>query len=197
MKLDPESLVRRVQAALDTSERRVASDEDGVAAAVLVLFVYRGDEPSLVFTRKTETVPHHKGQYAFPGGIVETFDASRVETALREAQEEIGLDPLAVEVLGLFDDTPTGTTGFVITPVIALCRGVPRFRADGREIAAVVEIPLRTLLDPACFSEEWWEREGVRHRVVFFTCGEHVVWGATGRILRNLLDVLFPEARRG
>ena len=197
MQLDPGSLPQRVQAALDARERRGATDADGVRAAVLVLFVFRGDEPYIVFTKKTETVPHHKGQFAFPGGIVETFDASRVETALREAREEIGLDPEAVEILGLFDDTPTNTSGFVITPVVGVYQGVPSFRADGREIERVVEIPLRTLLDPACYHEEWWERDGARHRVAFFTCGEDVVWGVTGRILRNLLDALFPEARHG
>ena len=197
MKLDPDSLQRRVQAALDAHRRRVVGAEAGVPAAVLVLFVYPGDEPYLVFTKKTQTVPHHKGQFAFPGGVVETFDGSRVETALREAREEIGLDRDAVEVLGLFDDTPTNTSGFVITPVVGLYRGEPAFRADGREIEQVVSIPLSQLLDPACYREELWERSGARRPVVFFTCGEHVVWGATGRILRDLLDVLFPEARHG
>ncbi len=188
-----DTLRARIETALDRRPRRVLDAGDRLAAAVLVLFVYRESEPRLVFTQKTEAVPHHKGQFSFPGGTVETFDASRVETALREAREEIGLDPRDVDVLGLFDDTPTGGSNFVITPVVGLCQTSPALTPDGREIARVVEIPLGRLLDPTAFREESWEREGARHPVVFFSYGEDVVWGATGRILRDFLDVVFPE----
>lgn len=187
---DLESLRARIEPALEARRRRVVEVPDWVPAAVLMVFLERGGEVRLVFTKRTEAVPHHKGQFAFPGGAVETFDGSRVETALREAREEIGLLPEAVEVLGLFDDTPTNVSGFVITPVVGLCRGAPAFRPDGREIERVVEIPLCRLLDPACFHEEWWERDGRRHLVAFFTCGEDVVWGVTGRILKDFLDAV-------
>ena len=168
-----------------------------VAAAVLILFLYRSGEPRVVFTKKTDAVPHHKGQFAFPGGVVETFDASRVETALREAREEIGLEPADVEVLGLFDDAPTGVTNFVITPVVGLAPSGPALAPDGREVERVVEIPLAHLLDPATYREEVWRREGMLHRVSFFTYGEDVVWGATGRILRDVLGAVFPERAPG
>ncbi|MGH7267645.1 MAG: NUDIX hydrolase [Candidatus Rokuibacteriota bacterium] len=191
--LDVESLRRRVQAALEPRSRRVVAAADRVAAAVLVLFVYRDGEPHLVFTQKTQAVPHHKGQFSFPGGVVETFDASRVETALREAREEIGLDPAAVEVLGLLDDTETATTAFVITPVVGLCVGRPALQPDGREIERLVEVPLRRLLDSACYREEQWEREGTSRTISFFTCDENVVWGATARILKDFLDLVFRE----
>lgn len=185
-----DTLRARVETALERRSRRVVEAPDRVPAAVLVLFVYREGEPHLVFAKKTDAVPHHKGQFSFPGGVVETFDGSRVETALREAQEEIGLDPAAVDVLGLFDDSPTNTSLFVITPVVAFCRTAPVFRPDGREIERVVEIPVRRLLDPACFHEEHWERDGELHPVAFFTCGEDVVWGVTGRILKDFLDAV-------
>lgn len=193
--MEIERLRARISAALESRSRRVLQVEDRVPAAVLMLFVYRDSEPRLVFTKKTETVPHHKGQFSFPGGVVERLDSSRVETALREAKEEIGLDPDAVDVLGLFDDTPTGGSRFVITPVVGLCRTAPMLRADGREIERVVEVPLRHLLDRAAFREELWERDGARHPVVFFTIGDEVIWGATGRILRDFLDVVFPDER--
>jgi 8-oxo-dGTP pyrophosphatase MutT (NUDIX family) len=173
----------------------VADAGERIPAAVLLLLVYHGVEPHLVFTKKTETVPHHKGQFSFPGGIVETCDGSRVETALREAQEEIALDPSAVEVLGVLDDVPTGTTRFVITPVVGLAVTPPALQADGREIERVIEVPLRDLLDPARFREELWEREGEVHPVAFFTCGEDVIWGATARILREFLDLAFARER--
>jgi 8-oxo-dGTP pyrophosphatase MutT (NUDIX family) len=176
--------------------RRVFGPSDRVPAAVLVLFVYRDGVPSLVFGKKTEGVPHHKGQFSFPGGVVQSSDASAIDAALREAREEIGLEPGAVEVLGLFDDVPTTVTNFVITPVLGLAVGEPAFRPDGREIERVIEIPLGHLLRPDAFRVEQWEREGVRRPVVFVAYGEDVVWGTTGRILRELLDGLFPERPR-
>jgi 8-oxo-dGTP pyrophosphatase MutT (NUDIX family) len=191
VKLDAGNVRARVQAALEGRSRRVAEPGDRLPAAVLLLIVYRGDEPHLVFTKKTDTVPHHKGQFAFPGGLVETFDGTRVETALREAREEIGLDPAAVEVLGVLDDVPTATTRFAITPVIGLCSTAPALRADGREIERVLEIPLRYLLEPTAFREEQWERDGRRHPVVFMSYGDAVIWGATARILKEFLDLVF------
>jgi 8-oxo-dGTP pyrophosphatase MutT (NUDIX family) len=193
VKLDVETFRARVQGALERRSRRVAEADDRVPAAVLILVVYHGDVPHLVFTKKTETVPHHKGQFSFPGGLVETFDGSRVETALREAREEIGLAPAAVDVLGILDDVPTATTRFVITPVVGLCATPPVLRPDGREIERVLEVPLEHLLDRACFREELWERDGERHPVAFFTYGEDVIWGATARILKEFLGVVFPE----
>lgn len=194
--LDIESLRQRVQTALERRSRRVVEPVDRVPAAVLMLFVYRDGEPHLVFTQKTQTVPHHQGQFSFPGGVVERADASRVETALREAREEIGLDAGDVDVLGMLDDVPTGTSRFVITPVVALARGAPALRADGREIERILEVPLRRLLDPASFRQELWERDGALHPVLFYAYGDDVVWGATARILRGLLDLLgTPEPR--
>jgi 8-oxo-dGTP pyrophosphatase MutT (NUDIX family) len=194
--LSVDALRARIASALGQG-RQALRPSDRVPAAVLVLFVYRGGVPVLVFGKKTEDVPHHKGQFSFPGGVVRSSDGSLVETALREAREEIGVEASAVEVLGLFDDIPTTVTNFVITPVLGLARGEPSFRPDGREIERVIEIPLAHLLQRDAFRVEHWEREGVRRPVVFVSYGEDVVWGTTGRILRELLDALFPEARQG
>jgi 8-oxo-dGTP pyrophosphatase MutT (NUDIX family) len=173
--------------------RRTLAPSDRVPAAVLVLFVYRDGIPALVFAKKTEDVPHHKGQFSFPGGVVQPSDGSVVQTALREAREEIGLEPSAVEVFGLFDDILTTVSNFVITPVLGLAVGGPVFHPDGREIERVIEIPLAHLLRPGAFRVEHWDREGVTRPVVFVAYGDDVVWGTTGRILRELLDALFPD----
>jgi 8-oxo-dGTP pyrophosphatase MutT (NUDIX family) len=171
----------------------VHAGSDRVPAAVLVLFVYRDGGPMLVFGKKTEDVPHHKGQISFPGGVVRGTDPSVVDAALREAEEEIGVHASSVEVLGVFDDVPTTVTNFLITPVLGLARGAPRFRPDGREIERVIEIPLAHFLQTDAFRVEEWERDGVRRPVLFVHYGQDVVWGTTGRILRELLDALFPE----
>jgi 8-oxo-dGTP pyrophosphatase MutT (NUDIX family) len=188
--MDIEELRRRLDVALSRRPREVLDQPDLIAAAVLVPITDHGG-PHIVFTKKSEAVPHHKGQFSFPGGICEERDASRVETALREAWEEIRLPAEAVEVLGLLDDTATRATPFVITPVVGIVREPVEFMPDGREIERVIEVPLDMLRDPSIFRTEIWERGGEPHQVHFFQVSvEDVVWGATARILRHLLDLL-------
>jgi len=194
--MDLEALRKRLDAALSRRPRLTLDRSDLVSAAVLVPITDHGG-PHVVFTKKTSGVPHHKGQFSFPGGVVETRDGSRVETALREAWEEIRLPAEAVEVLGLLDDTPTRATSFVITPVVGIVREPVEFKPDGREIERVIEVPLATLRDPAIFRTEVWERDGEQHPVLFYqVSADDVVWGATARILSQFLALLDggPEA---
>jgi 8-oxo-dGTP pyrophosphatase MutT (NUDIX family) len=190
-----ETLTARLGEILASRARRVVDRRDLVGSAVLVPITDRGD-PHLLFTKKSDAVPHHRGQFSFPGGVMEAVDASPVETALREAWEEVRLPSAAVEVLGLLDDTETRATQFVITPVVGVIREPVRFTPDGREIERVIEVPLARLRDPAIFRTETWVRDGEPHDVHFFQVSEaDVIWGATARILRQFLDLL--EARGG
>lgn len=183
-------LARRPRVALDRS--------DLISAAVLVPITDKDGRPHVVFTKKSNHVPHHKGQFSFPGGVVETRDASRVEAALREAWEEIQLPAEAVEVLGLLDDTETRATAFIITPVVGIVTERVAFVPDGREIERVIEVPLDTLADPAIFHAETWTRGGEDHEVYFYqVSADDVVWGATARIVKQFLDLIAEEARRG
>ena len=188
--MDIEDLRRRLDVALSSRPRVALDQSDLISAAVLLPIIDRGG-PHILFTKKSDAVPHHKGQFSFPGGVCEERDASRVETALREAWEEIGLPPHAVEVLGLLDDTATRATPFIITPVVGIVREAVDLKPDGREIERVIEVPLELLRDPAIFRTEIWERSGEPHDVHFFRVSvEDVVWGATARILRQFLDLL-------
>jgi 8-oxo-dGTP pyrophosphatase MutT (NUDIX family) len=192
--MELEAVRRRLDAALSRRPRVALDRSDLISAAVLVPITDRGG-PHLLFTKKTASVPHHKGQFSFPGGVVETRDGSRVETALREAWEEIHLPAEAVEVLGLLDDTETRATNFVITPVVGIVRDPVEFRPDGREIERVIEVPLATLRDPTIFHTEIWERNGEPHSVFFYRVSpEDVVWGATARILSQFLALLDESA---
>ena len=183
----------RLDLALALHPRRTLDRSDLVAAAVL-LPITDHREPHLLFTKKTASVPHHQGQFSFPGGVVEEGDASRVETALREAWEEVRLPASAVEVLGLLDDTETRATPFIITPVVGIVTDHVDFVPDGREIERVLEVPLRVLRDPAIFHTETWERSGEPHLVYFYRVSEEdVIWGATARILRQFLGLLADE----
>ncbi len=188
--MDIEDLRRRLDVALSSRPRVALHQGDLISAAVLLPIIDRGG-PNILFTKKSDAVPHHKGQFSFPGGVCEQGDASRVETALREAWEEIHLPPDAVEVLGLLDDTATRATPFIITPVVGIVRGAVDLAPDGREIERVIEVPLDLLRDPSIFRTEIWERGGEPHTVHFFRVSvEDVVWGATARILRQFLDLL-------
>jgi 8-oxo-dGTP pyrophosphatase MutT (NUDIX family) len=198
--VDLAELRRTLDSALARRTRREASQSDLISAAVLLPITSGpggaggsggSGEPHILFSKKSDAVPHHKGQFAFPGGIVEERDGSRVQTALREAWEEIRLPADAVEVLGLLDDTETRATQFVITPVVGIVTRQVAFRPDGREIERVIEVPLRTLRDPAIFRTELWERGGEEHQVHFFDVSvEDVIWGATARILKQFLDIV-------
>lgn len=188
--MDLETLRRRLDAALSRHPRVALDRSDLISAAVLLPITDRGG-PHVLFTKKSDTVPHHKGQFSFPGGICEERDASRVETALREAWEEVRIPADAVEVLGLLDDTATRATPFVITPVVGIIRGAVDFRPDGREIERVIEVPLDLLRDPSIFRTEIWERGGEPHPVHFYQVSvEDVVWGATARILKQFLELV-------
>ncbi len=190
--MDLETLRRRIEAALAERPRRVVEQEGLIPAAVLLLLTNRGG-PHVVFAKRTDRVAHHKGQFSFPGGIVETWDGSRLETALREAKEEIGLPPSAVDILGTLDDTETRATQFVITPFVGMISQPVRYTPDGKEIERVLEVPLEALLDPANFRVEMWERNGVVQPVYFYEYDGETIWGATARILKQFLDVVFPE----
>jgi len=180
----------RLDVALAARPRRTLDHSDLVSAAVLVPITDRG-EPHLLFAKKTTSVPHHQGQFSFPGGVVEHRDASRVETALREAWEEIRLPASAVEVLGLLDDTETRATSFIITPVVGIVTAPVDFVPDGHEIERVLEVPLRVLRDPGIFHTETWERNGEAHPVYFYRVSEEdVIWGVTARILKQFLRLL-------
>ncbi len=190
--MDIETLRRKIESALTDRPRRVVEQEGLIPAAVLLLLTNRGGA-HVVFAKRTEHVAHHKGQFSFPGGIVETWDGSRLETALREAKEEIGLPPSAVEVLGTLDDTETRATQFVITPFVGLIRDPVSYTPDGKEIERVLEVPLEALLEPANFRVEMWERNGEVQPVYFYEYEGETIWGATARILKQFLDLVFPE----
>jgi 8-oxo-dGTP pyrophosphatase MutT (NUDIX family) len=188
------ALRARLDVVLSRYPRRALDRSDLISAAVLVPITEHDGRPHLLFTKKSANVPHHKGQFSFPGGIVEERDASRVETALREAWEEIRLPPSAVEVLGLLDDTETRATPFVITPVVGIVTAPVAFVPDGREIERVIEVPLATLSDPAIFRTELWTRAGEPHDVHFYQVSvEDVVWGATARIVKHFLELVAAD----
>jgi 8-oxo-dGTP pyrophosphatase MutT (NUDIX family) len=157
-------------------------------AGVLIPLLLRDTGVELLFTRRTDTVLTHKGQISFPGGQQEEHDVETVETALRESYEEIGLEPSSVTVLGELDDVFTSVSGFVITPVVGVVDGsVHDLRPAPDEVKSLLLVPLTTLLQPEVHTTETRAFEGQRYRIHYYTVGDDVIWGATGRIVYQFL----------
>jgi 8-oxo-dGTP pyrophosphatase MutT (NUDIX family) len=188
-----DDLVALTRAQLEGRRRRVVPPGPLVRAAVLVPIVDRG-EACLVFAQRTDRVGHHAGQISFPGGRIDPGDADDLAAALREAHEEVGLEPARVEPLGLLDDTETVATQFVITPFVGVVRGPVVWQPDGEEIEKVIEVPVAALLERGCFRVERWERDGVARDVYFYDYRGDTIWGATARILKQYLDLVAPAA---
>ncbi len=154
-------------------------------AAVLVPVIDRSDGPTILLTLRSDLLRHHSGQVSFPGGRRDADDVDVIDTALREAEEEIGLPRDAVEVIGYLDDYLT-TSRYRVTPVVGLIRNLPPLRIDAAEVAEVFEVPLARLLDPASYERKMFEREQLRIPVFEMMHGPHRVWGATAGMLWDL-----------
>src|SRR5579875_1634493 len=160
-------------------------------AAVLLPLFEANSQPCLLLIRRAATLRTHSGEIAFPGGSVDPQDRDPVMTALREAQEEIGLAPERAEVLGLLPPSFTLVTNFWIIPVVAfLPSGPGPLTPQASEVAEVIRAPLPALADPRIFHSEVWDTSGWRRTVYFYEYGPYRIWGATARILHQLLSLL-------
>jgi 8-oxo-dGTP pyrophosphatase MutT (NUDIX family) len=158
-------------------------------ASVLLLCDPSTSGVPLLFVLRSEELRHHPGQIAFPGGGAETSDAGVVATALREASEELGIQPDSVDVLGLLSPFSTVVSGRWLTPVVGLQRGPIEFRSDDVEIAEWFRIDIADLL-VAPHTVREIERNGMRGRVHYYEASGRVIWGVTGAILHELLERL-------
>ncbi len=163
----------------------------GIASAVLVPLFERDGDLHLLFTKRSESLPHHRGQVAFPGGRhVADADPSLLATALRETEEEIGVAPAHVDVLGALAPIHTFSSNFLISPFVGVIPHPYEFRPNPHEVSAIFSVAVDVLLDPATAAEEEWTIDGHAVPIATYRHGEHVIWGATHRITATLLDLL-------
>ncbi|WP_109483854.1 CoA pyrophosphatase [Paraburkholderia sp. C35] len=198
-RLTPDALRARFEQNLpweqETRAVRWRETADPRVAAVLVPLVVREDGLTVLLTQRTAHLNDHAGQVSFPGGRHEPYDTDTTATALREAQEEVGLEPSHVEVLGTLPEYLTGT-GFRVTPVVALVHPPFTVQADTFEVAEIFEVPLSFLMDPKNHEVRVLNWEGGERR--FFAMpyprgevgGDYFIWGATAGMLRNFYRFL-------
>lgn len=189
---------------LSARERLMPYDEAGAPArpvdappgvtprvgAVLVLLYPSGNELFVPLTVRTVSLRTHSGEISLPGGSFDAEDRTLSQTALREAWEEIGVDPLTVEIVTELTSVWIPVSNFRITPIVGLTNARPRFVPAPAEVAAVVEAPLNRLADPAIVRSELRELRGRMVHIPYFALDEHKVWGATALILAQLIGRL-------
>ena len=164
---------------------------DSVAAAVLVPLLESGGEAHVLFIKRPETMSTHQGEIAFPGGKIDpAVDIDVRSAALREAHEEIGLEPASVEIVARLGGVATAASRFTITPFVGFLDRRPELVLNPAEVVRVLQVPLSELLDASLYREERWDAFRQDMSVFFFELADETVWGATARILTDLLTRL-------
>src|SRR5262249_39885198 len=162
-----------------------------VSAAVLVPLHEVDGEAHVVFIKRPETMSTHKGEIAFPGGKLDpAVDTDLRAAALREAEEEVGIAPGSVEIVARLTGVATAASRFTVTPFVGFLEPAPRCVANPGEVVRVLEVPLSELLDSSLYHEERWDAFRQDMSVFFFELADETIWGATARILTDLLTRL-------
>jgi 8-oxo-dGTP pyrophosphatase MutT (NUDIX family) len=159
-------------------------------AAVLVAVVPRPEGVAVLFTQRASHLRNHSGQIAFPGGAIDPADATPLAAALREAQEEVGLDPARVRPLGYLDAYLSGT-GFLVTPAVGLVQPPFTLALNPQEVEEAFEVPLGFLMEPAHHHLHEREIRGRRRQFYAIPFGERYIWGLTAGIVRNMYERLY------
>jgi 8-oxo-dGTP pyrophosphatase MutT (NUDIX family) len=171
------------------AEPRASSvSENLTVAAVLFPLLFKENELHVLFTKRTQTVKVHKGQISFPGGVQDSHDQNLLATALREAQEEIGLKPEDVEILGALDPIATVTTGFQVYTFVGLIPYPYIFQPNGREVAEILIVPLHFLADDSQWSRRSYHAGDQPFEAYFISYENYRIWGATARILKTFFE---------
>ena len=182
---------------LRTGERRPRVPEPGTdcrQAAVLLPIMLAPEGARGVYTLRTGGLRNHAGQVSFPGGSPEPQDISLLATALREAEEEVDLEPDLVEVIGELEDMYIPPSRFLVRPFVGILREETGLVLAPEEVEAIFSVSLEELMSPEAFKKVVWKREGRPHEVPIFAVGGHEIWGATAAMTAGLLARLGWES---
>ena len=170
-------------------ELEFANGHEARVGAVLILLYPKDDEWTLVLTKRTETVNHHRGQISLPGGRREPNDKNFTETAQREAFEELGVSPESQTVIGALTPLYIPPSDTRIYPIVAYQNHSPQFLPSQDEVASVIEMPLSTLLNEKNIGTEMQKRRDLTIKTPFFNVKGHQIWGATAMVLAEFRDI--------
>ena len=165
-------------------------DENRTPAAVLVPIFIKNGQYFILFIQRTDKVRHHKNQISFPGGVYKKEDDNLQNTALREAEEEIGLARGEVRILGELDDIATVSTKYVISPFVGLIPCPYQFKVDYFETEEIIEIPIKALLEKECVKANTAQTTGQEPDACSYHYEERIIWGVTARILKQFLEII-------
>jgi 8-oxo-dGTP pyrophosphatase MutT (NUDIX family) len=193
-----DSINQKLKQALATRTKVHLTDPQRRPSAVLIPIYLQGGQLTILFTKRTELVHHHKGEISFPGGGYHQDDGSLLITALRETFEEIGLDTRDVEILGELDDALTRGSPYIISPFVGSIPPDYKFKLSSFETAEIIEIPIPALLKEGCRREEpGYNIDGQPVASYIYAYNGQLIIGATARILKQFLDiysrVIVPE----
>jgi 8-oxo-dGTP pyrophosphatase MutT (NUDIX family) len=181
-------LKKHIHDILCTRKKRIIPPENLREAAVLIPLTWNKGEPFVIVTKRSMSMVHHKGEFSFPGGSIESDDNDLVRTALRETYEEIGLDPKDVDVLGLLDDH-ISILGYHITPVVGTVPHPYDFRIN-QESDMLMHVPLRLVLSDKAWMAERTVYKDREINIYYLPIDGGVIWGATGRIMKHFVDLI-------
>jgi 8-oxo-dGTP pyrophosphatase MutT (NUDIX family) len=162
------------------------------AAAVLVPILRRDGQLHLLYTRRSDRLASHRGEVAFPGGRFDRRDPHLLAAALREAYEEVGIEPQEGDVLGTFEGRRTHSTDIMVTPFVGLVRGTPELRPDPKEVAEIFDVPLTVLANPRYRGAYHWRRNGTTSDRPAVLYQGQVIWGLTYELTMRFLELLLP-----
>jgi 8-oxo-dGTP pyrophosphatase MutT (NUDIX family) len=191
-----EGMIENMRQALTARDRLVIEDDTLTPSAVLIPIFQRNGKCHIVFTKRTSHMSHHKGQISFPGGGCHKEDKSLLDTALRESQEEIGLEACDVEVIGALDDALTTTSFYRITPFVGMIPYPYDFKPDAFEVDEIFDLPIEDLLNTDT-TDDYVTIDDKTIKTITYQVDGRIIWGATAWILTQFLNIIrnLSEAR--
>lgn len=192
MSLKNEALINWLRVRLNNRRMNFIENTQGYKeSAVLIPLVERCDEFYIIFTQRTNDLPHHKGQISFPGGKVESRDKDFIDTVLRETEEEIGVKRNFIDILGRLDDELTLVSNFIIHPFVGFLNNISCFEINQREVQSIIEVPLKFFLEIGAEPENYdvpYENSIINTKA--YKYADKLIWGATCRIMMKFVRIL-------
>ena len=188
---------QKIEKILRYYKKKKSTGENLKSSAVLIPLFYKEGQYHVLFTKRSYELEFHKGQVCFPGGGPEPCDSGLLQTALREAEEEIGLNAKDVDILGELDDNLTLTSGYVVSPFVAFIPHPYPFKLNHKEVEEIFSVPLLALMDENSFRQDYYPEENRSGPGYAYEYEGHIIWGVTARILRQFTELLRAESENG